>query len=518
MPKSYVIQLWHGYAFVLAIPKPLRGKFRSRTGKPLARITEGLATDSRKDAEGKALKRLTHWRTVFERAKHDAPLALAEIEDAARELYQSALARMATEAELRPDPEEGDWLAHDLSLTEQAAHSGDVRPVRHDIESVERRNGVSLDPASPTYATLAAALLRAKIAALTGRLALLSGKPSKAPASFLGSQGIDAKTLQPIKLQRPVARLKSEHGPWALFEQWIAEAKPAASTVNRWRAVFLDLQSRFKNRDVSEDDAREWARDLVTQKRSAATVSDVWLSAARTIYAWASEQKLASGNPFVGVKITVPKKIETRESKAFTDEEAKTILRAALVIEPEGNAFKAAQRWVPWLQAYSGARAGEITQLRGQDVVKQDGIWCVRLTPEAGTVKTKKPRLVPLHEHLIAMGFLNFVGLNGNGPLFATLKTPRRTGEATNPSRPRADKTRERLAGWVRELGISDKAVSPTHGWRHLFKQIAEGAGISERMSDYITGHAPATVGRAYGAPKVTDIATALAKFPRYAV
>jgi hypothetical protein len=27
-------------------------------------------------------------------------------------------------------------------------------------------------------------------------------------------------------------------GPWALFEQWIKEAKPALSTVNRWRGTF----------------------------------------------------------------------------------------------------------------------------------------------------------------------------------------------------------------------------------------------------------------------------------------
>ena len=31
--------------------------------------------------------------------------------------------------------------------------------------------------------------------------------------------------------------------PWSLFEKWIAEVKPAASTVDRWRAVFLKLQS-----------------------------------------------------------------------------------------------------------------------------------------------------------------------------------------------------------------------------------------------------------------------------------
>jgi hypothetical protein len=52
----------------------------------------------------------------------------------------------------------------------------------------------------------------------------------------------------------------------------------------------------------------------------------------------------------------------------------------------------------------------------------------------------------------------------------------------------------------------------------HTFKQIAERHGISERVSDEITGHAPLTVGRGYGRPTLPDMATALKKFPRYSV
>ena len=59
-----------------------------------------------------------------------------------------------------------------------------------------------------------------------------------------------------------------------------------------------------------------------------------------------------------------------------------------------------------------------MTQLRGQDVIKQGGIWAIQITPEAGTVKTREPRTVPLHEHLIAQGFIKFSKANGDGPLF----------------------------------------------------------------------------------------------------
>jgi hypothetical protein len=41
-------------------------------------------------------------------------------------------------------------------------------------------------------------------------------------------------------------------------------------------------------------------------------------------------------------------------------------------------------------------------------------------------------------------------------------------------------------------------------------------AHITERTSDYITGHAHKTEGAGYGAPTLEDMAAALKRFPRY--
>ncbi len=218
--------------------------------------------------------------------------------------------------------------------------------------------------------------------------------------------------------------------PWSLFEQWVKEVQPAQSTVARWRTVFLEMRERFKNADdITEDDAREWARGLNSKTRSAFTVSAVTVTASRTIFAWAKGQKLVASNPFAEIKITVPQKTQNRESKAFTPQEAQTILSAALAIEGKAMS-KAAQRWVPWLCAYSGARAGEIAQLRGQDIEQRGEQWVARITPEAGTVKTRKARAVPLHEHVIDQGFIEFVKWRGKGPLFYNVDN----GERVNSS------------------------------------------------------------------------------------
>jgi integrase len=186
------------------------------------------------------------------------------------------------------------------------------------------------------------------------------------------------------------------------------------------------------------------------------------------------------------------------------------ILNAALTFADTARPFEAARRWVPWICAYTGAR--------GKDVVQREGRWAIQITPDAGTVKTGEPRIVPIHEHLIEQGFIDSVHAKGEGPLFYNAEAPlRATGsDPTNPSKARSVKIRERIGEWVRKLGVTGKGVQPNHAWRHTFKQI--GVSISEKVSDAITGHSPASVGRSYGAPTVGDMAEALKKFPRYDV
>jgi integrase len=312
-------------------------------------------------------------------------------------------------------------------------------------------------------------------------------------------------------------------GPWQLFELWIAAKKPARATIDRWRGVFLKLGTEFNGRSagsITPDEAQAWADKLGNAERSASTVHDVWVGAARSVFAWAVAHKHTARNPFKTVRVTVPRKTVSRAHKAFNEGEVKTILSAALAIKDAGKPSAAMRRWATWLCAYTGARVGEITQLRGVDVIEQEGVNVIRITPDAGTVKTGRGRTVPLHEHLIAQGFLTFVTSRGAGPLFYNVaKGTTRVSEVTNPRKARYVRAREHLAAWVRkDLKITDREVRPNHAWRHTFKQVAARCGIPDGMSDYITGHSPASVARGYGAPTIGDMGEALKKFPRYAI
>jgi integrase len=310
---------------------------------------------------------------------------------------------------------------------------------------------------------------------------------------------------------------------WELFGAYVTAIKPAPGTVGRWRCVFEEMQREFAEvgaDGITEDAARKWIHGLITETRGARTVREIWLKAARRVFSWARQHKRIRQNPFKEVTVDVPRKVQTREEgRSFSAAEANTILRASLAYEKPTTPTQRARRWVPWLCAYSGARAGEITQLRGCDVEDRNGLYVMKLTPDAGTQKKGEIRVVPLHEHIIAQGFIEMVRQVGKGALFFNDRTPQQVSDnPLKPVRSRAATAREQLGAWVRKLGVNDPGISPNHAWRHVFKRIADESEIPEKMHDAITGHAQATEGRKYGPPGVAAMAEALKKFPRYSL
>jgi integrase len=208
-----------------------------------------------------------------------------------------------------------------------------------------------------------------------------------------------------------------------LFEAYIPAAGYSAGSVTSRRAVFNALEAHLGGRTVdslSDDEAQRWVSSLRTAERSPRIVMNNYVAALRAACSWAVKERLMTSNPFAKAEVKVPKnKPRLRETQAFNDDEVKLVLSSALAIQDTRSPTMAARRWVLWICAYTGARAGEITQLRIQDVITQDGVDALRLTPEAGSIKTGKARTVPLHEHLIAQGFLDYVRSKGSkGPLF----------------------------------------------------------------------------------------------------
>ncbi len=298
-----------------------------------------------------------------------------------------------------------------------------------------------------------------------------------------------------------------------LFERYAGSGAANPRTVSKWRPHVLSFVEHIGHDDVTRvkrSDLTGWTEALVARGLAVKTITDSYIPAVRVSLALAYEDELIPANPASGLKVRGPKTAETHD-KDHSDEAAKAILKAAMKGQPNTlpERHRLARRWVPWICAYTGARVGEITQLRAMDIRQEEGVWVFRITPEAGSTKDSKARSVPIHSHLIEQGVIALARTNDATPLFYDV--PKGGGSKVNPlPKQRASK----LAAWVRSLGVT--TPQPNHGWRHRFKTVARSVGIPAEERDAIQGHVPRTEGEKYGKQPLENLRAAIEKLPRY--
>ena len=445
-------------------------------------------------------------RTIapFERLQRDVAIPTRDdIDTAVRQWLRERQARLK-EANLSLDEEgeerqqsalEGLRKAFENLNQSKALNSAlDAQWIADDLI---RANGWEMLPWSGQYRALVRLIVRAQVEAVEQARQELAGEPVRVLDERFGNDRYASDQVQQEWRAKAVSLQ-------ALIRSFLAERRPAAATEKSYRRQFGDFCS-FLGHDradqVSPEDVIRWKEALQqrTTRRgtplSPKTIRDTYVTVVKAILAYGVETRRLAENPAKDIKVRGPRRVRLRE-KGLSDAEAALILRATMEAPPTGlSAERAfARRWVPWLCAYTGARVNEMTQLRAEDVQQIEGIWVVRVTPEAGSVKDHKARLLPLHPEIIKQGFVQEAHQR-DGPLFYDPRR-HRGGKEGNPQ---PKKVGEFLARWVREIGITDTNVQPNHGWRHRFTTLARLHGIPEEVRRAITGHAQDGVSARYG-------------------
>ncbi len=306
---------------------------------------------------------------------------------------------------------------------------------------------------------------------------------------------------------------------WREYVDTRTQAGFMRSGSRRQDPVIANLRKFLKHdnaRRMTKADMMAW-RDHLMKSLSAKTVSDVYLSTIRSLLAWAEDNDRLSENVAANVKQPKPRRQYSRE-KGYTDAEAQKVLKAATTYQPhidehghirEKLCLVAAKRWAPIICALSGARVTEITQLRKEDVRKENGRWIIRISPEAGSVKAGDYRDIPLHMQIINLGFIEFVQAANSGPLFHNATDPAKYAD-------RAARISNKIGEWLRKAELVPDGVQPNHGWRHRVKTQCRELAVSDHVADALQGHAGKTASDGYGDVTLATKIAAIDRLPEY--
>lgn len=185
-------------------------------------------------------------------------------------------------------------------------------------------------------------------------------------------------------------------------------------------------------------------------------------------------------NPSEGLMLK-QKRRPDEERKAYSCDDLKMLMDNLPQEEDKPERY-----WIPLIAMYSGLRLDEICQLYTEDVKELDGVWCFDVNDSQDKkLKTlSSKRIVPVHPHLINLGFLQYVqkGRAGKKPrLWMNLQ--RRAADGYGSA---YGKVFQRF----NRKHVTTDPLKTFHSLRHLFADTLKQLGEQATMISELLGHA----------------------------
>lgn len=231
-------------------------------------------------------------------------------------------------------------------------------------------------------------------------------------------------------------------------------------------------------------DALDAAGGLPVVKRLAPNTVRSYLVNLSALMNWSIDERYIDENPCRGL---IPAKEDSVKREDFSSEELATIFEA-LAPERKRHGWKF---WLPAFAAFSGARLGELCQAHVSDLREVGGVHYLALTVfDEGGRRVQGKRLktdtsqrnLPIHQHLIEAGFLDYVATRDPDGLLFDVKIVK--------GRPASHTASKWWGSFLDGVGITE-ASKTAHGFRHGFRNAARRAGIADSFVDALGGWAP---------------------------
>ena len=154
--------------------------------------------------------------------------------------------------------------------------------------------------------------------------------------------------------------------------------------------------------------------------------------------------------------------------------------------------------WIPTICLYTGARLGEIAQLRCKDIRQVGGHWAFHITDEGEGMTAKTAgsvRVLPVHPELLRLGLLAYRDSKARaGRLFPEIE-PDDNGRISRP-------VTEWWNPYLKRAGI---VAGNSYRFRHTFTDALRSAGYLDSEISALLGHKKGSTTEGYGnLPQVT--------------
>ena len=215
------------------------------------------------------------------------------------------------------------------------------------------------------------------------------------------------------------------------------------------------------------------------------------------IVEWASDEGIAVNPKLKPGKLRRKDTVrDCDEKQAFTVAELRLLFKSPVwtgskseyhQTDPGTDIYRNGIYWSPLIGAYTGARREEIAGLAPADIFERDGIPCLSIEDsEVRRIKNiSSKRIVPIHSHLIALGFLDFVETaraKGQAELFPDLREPA-TGK-------HGRKLGRRMRQIVNKTFGTEGAGLSFHSLRHYVQGTLEHVPeVTDKVLRDIVGH-----------------------------
>lgn len=340
----------------------------------------------------------------------------------------------------------------------------------------------------------------------------MTALPPKEAVGLLASS-VRKKWIAERSKSRWVAKTKHEHEVWSQRFLDLVGDKPVGSYTKADGRTFKEaLQQLPPNwskhpqlRELEMGKAAARAAEMQLEPMSDKNVNKL-MNFVSAMWMWAARQyDEVQNSPFAGLKIETSHRAR-EERDPFTPQELTRIFRAPIYTgclsaarwkEPGPHVLSDSGRyWVPLISLFSGARLGEIVQLRTADVKEEQGVLYFSLDDEEEDQRLKNAnsrRRIPVHPELTRLGFVELLRKRraaGSPRLFPDLEMGK-DGYYSSPFS-------KYFGRFLRSIGAKAKK-NAFHSFRHSFEDACLDAELPVELTNTLQGHGEDGMAARYG-------------------